>query len=153
MGPWTKTALASVAGVAVGVLGSTYAPRCIALYHRRTVAPLTEVQRHQRYLSLFEAETRDANWAPRGTEAISSWFASNRTLSVALLEVECRTHACLLRLQWANRGSAVKEYDQLLTLTSPVLSACTSEIYLSPIDASPYRASMVLADCRNPVDP
>jgi hypothetical protein len=81
----TRTVLAAVAGMAVGVCGSVVFSRLAARTQRVTTPKeLSPFESQQRLLALFEKERRDPSWADNATSDISRMVRKgNQTQSVS----------------------------------------------------------------------
>lgn len=147
----TRTVLAAVAGMAVGVCGSVVFSRLAARTQRVTTPKeLSPFESQQRLLALFEKERRDPSWADNATSDIREWFerATKRNLSATLEGVECRMTTCVVKLRWNQPTEIKREVSQLLQIDGASFSGCTSQLYVDDKNGSPYQAPLILTNCR-----
>jgi hypothetical protein len=102
---------------------------------------------HARWVSRYEGESVDADWAAAMTKRVSNAIQrvlSLPTSSAQLLAVTCKTSMCTVNLEWPSYGDAVRETTSMLAL--PVKN-CARHLYIPPPDGpmDAYRASLYLS--------
>jgi hypothetical protein len=150
--------IGSLAGLIAGTAASLVSVRAVTASRRPVVdtgGPAAEpsispLEQQQRHLAAFAQAKREPKWSEPAETAIRAYFKaiSKQGARARVLQVECRSRACLAELQWDNLEQARADSRKIAMIVAPALSGCTSEIYLPPSDASPYRASLTLTECQ-----
>jgi hypothetical protein len=150
----------SLAGLIAGTAASLVSVRAVTA-SRRPVAeisepaptaepPISPLEQQQRHLAEFAKAAPDPKWSEPAVVAIRDYLKAiaKQGARAHLLQVECRSRTCLAELQWDNLEQARADSRKLAMIFAPAISGCTSEIYLPPSDASPYRSSLTLTGCQ-----
>ena len=149
-----RLAIGILAGIVAGiVIGTRFqwrrAPGQVsAVQEQRSPNEMTE-----QYLREFNAETRDPEWAKQAEDQVTSWMSQLQGVTGRLHSIACKTRSCVAEVQWATRMEAAAQYTRFLTISSPTISGCTSFMYLDPKDVHPFRASLILNECRRAAPP
>jgi hypothetical protein len=146
----SKIALPAIAGIFVGVIGSSLLRARIL--KPKAIAPVHELSPYdwqQRYLAQVAAEGHDRRWSEQAATDLQAWFDQHSKMGVTahVDRIDCRTHSCAIGLSWKNLSAARRDSDQITRIGGGSLSGCTSLLYLTPIEATPYRAPLTIVDC------
>jgi hypothetical protein len=106
------------------------------------------VATHRKYIARIQAQNRDEEWAAKTELVMRKEMPALLEKTATFIDVDCRTNACLISLEWRSFIVAQGNWERLLL---GVLSVeCDREITLpNPEDPMrPYREMLVMANCK-----
>jgi hypothetical protein len=134
------------AGVGVGLVVSSFAPRVYTRFHNSAPPPsITPQEWQDRALVEFQTERTDPKWSAKAKAAVAVWLKQIGRTPLAKA-VDCRSKSCVVDLEWPDLQHASQDLGALIAFNSPTLR-CTSGLLLSPATATPYHAPLLLVDC------
>lgn len=147
-----KVALASLAGICMGIGLSLVAPVALSNYRKVFHNSLTPQQWHDRYLAEFRSEVIDVSWSIGATQAVRDWLQtiSAEPHGFEAMNVACRSRSCVVDLEWKSLRDAQSDVGKLIAFApSSGEINCASQLFLPPTEVSPYRANLILVGCRH----
>jgi hypothetical protein len=109
-----------------------------------------DIATHRTYIELVQAQSRNAEWAAKAEKAITEEMPKVLGNSATLINVDCRSSACLALIEWSSFSVAQEYWNIVVLAEMPV--RCDREITLPPPkdERARYREHLVMVNCRFP---